>query len=221
MIDKDILKDKFPFWDKLTDEEAKMISSNSRIETFPKGSMINRSGNECRGMLRICKGYIRVYFLSEEGREVTLFRLSEGDICVFSASCLLDSIVFDVFIEAVENTEAILIPSPVLHQIMQENVYVELFLCKTANERFSDAMWTMQQILFMGADRRVAIFLLDEIARTGLTTVEYTHDEIARLIGSAREVVSKILKIFSKEGIVELKRGKIQIIDKEKLKSLV
>ena len=80
-------------------------------------------------------------------------------------------------------------------------------------------MWTMQQILFMGIDRRVAIFLWDEMLRNG-PVIPLTHDEIARCIGSAREVVTKVLRYFSQEGIVSLSRGKVTIIDREKLRAL-
>ena len=215
------MKTKFPFWDKLSADEADIITKNSRLELFKKGEIINRSAEECKGLMRLNTGQIRVYFLSEDGREVTLFRLLEDDICALSASCLIDSIAFDVVIEAVEETEVLLIPSQVLHQVMEKNPYVELFLSKTANERFSDAMLTMQQMLFMGADQRVAAFLWDEFVKTKSTTICYTHDEIARLIGSAREVVSRILNVFKKEGIVVLSRGKVEIINKEKLKSFL
>lgn len=94
-----------------------------------------------------------------------------------------------------------------------------LYLQKQANERFSDVIWTMQQILFMGVDQRIAIFLWDEIAKIKQTTLTYTHDEVARLIGSAREVVTRILKYFVQEGVLRLSRGKIEVIDKDKLKT--
>ena len=213
------LQEVFPFWDKLTYEEIKLITDHCQTKKFLKGDIINQTEEGCRGAIVLHNGQIRTYIISDEGREVTLYRLHANDICVLSASCLLDTIVFDVIIEAIEDTEVTLIPAPILHQVMENNPYVELFLTKAANERFSDAMWTMQQILFMGADRRVAIFLWDEIAKTGKTTLSYTHDEVARLIGSAREVVTRILKYFANEEIVKLSRGKIEIIDKEKLKS--
>lgn len=215
------LSSKFLFWNKLSPVEAASITSHARQESFHKGEVINRSAEECRGLMSLSKGQLRVYFISEDGREVTLFRLMTGDVCALSASCLLDSIAFDVVIEAVEDTEVTLIPSQILHRIIEKNPYVELFMSKTLNERFTDAMLTMQQMLFMGADRRVAIFLWDEYAKTGSPVISYTHDEIARLIGSAREVVSRILNIFKKEGIVALSRGKVEIINKQKLKDLL
>lgn len=129
----------------------------------------------------------------------------------------MDSIVFEVIIEAVEDTEVLLIPSSVLMHIKEKNPWVDAFLYKKATERFSDVMWTMQQILFLGADKRVAIFLWDEMTRTKTATLLFTHEEIAKMIGSAREVVSKVLKYLAKEKIIAYGRGKIEILDKERL----
>lgn len=219
MEQKKLLREILPFWDKLSDSEARILIDGSIRESFEKGRMLSYSDEGCKGAILLLSGQIRVYIISDEGREVTLYRLHKGDVCVLSASCLLDSIAFDVFIEAIEKTEVILIPSPVLHNVMEKNPYVELYLQKQANERFSDVVWMMQQILFMGADKRVAIFLWDEMIKKNETTLFYTHDEVARYIGSAREVVTRILKYFAKEGVVKLSRGKIEIISKEKLKS--
>lgn len=208
-----------PFWEKLSVDEKNLLKSRSVIETFDKGELLNRADESCKGMLILRSGQIRVYMLSDEGREVTLYRLRKGDVCALSASCVLDALTFDVIIEAREVTQAILIPTAILQQIISKNLYMELYLQKQVNERFSDVMWAMQQILFMGIDRRIAIFLWDEMSKTGQMQLTYTHDEIARLIGSAREVVTRVLKYFVQEGVLKLSRGRIEIVDKQKLKS--
>ncbi len=213
-----VLEKGFPFWDRLSDLERGMLVKNSIVVSFDKETLIHRVDQKCAGVLLILSGQIRAYILSEDGREVTLYRLSQGDNCVLSASCVLDAIAFDILIEAVEDTEVILIPLSYFKQLMEQNVYVELFTYRSSTERFSDVMWTMQQILFMKADQRLAIFLWDEILKRKDNTIYYTHDQIARYMGSAREVVSRTLKYFSEEGIVKLSRGKITVIDKEKLK---
>ena len=138
---------------------------------------------------------------------------------MLSSSCLMDAIVFDVLIEAMEDTQVLTLPVNALAPLTQQKPEVELFLYKTASERFSDIMWTIQQILFMGMDWRTAIFLWDEYTRQG-EVIPMTHDEVARYIGSAREVVTKVLKYFAQEGIVALRRGKITILDKNKLRQL-
>lgn len=220
-IMSETLEEIFPFWKELLPEEKGMVKQNARVETYKKGDVINRTTEECKGLMAVRTGQLRTYILSEEGREVTLFRVQEEEICVLSASCLMDSIIFDVWIEAMEQTEVIIIPASVLHQMKEKNPYVELYLYKTATEKFSEVMWTMQQILFLRIDQRVAAFLWDEMQRQKSMTINITHDEIARYIGSAREVVTKVLKYLAQEKIVELKRGKVEIVNKEKLKKLL
>ena len=212
------LKKGFPFWGQLLDGERELLIKNSIVVRFRKEMPIHRTDQKCAGVLLILSGQIRAYILSEDGREVTLYRLFSGDNCVLSASCVLDAVAFDILIEAVEDTEVILIPLSYFKQLMEQNVYVELFTYRSSTERFSDVMWTMQQILFMKEDQRLAIFLWDEILKRKDNTIYYTHDQIARYMGSAREVVSRALKYFSEEGIVTVSRGKITVLDKEKLK---
>lgn len=218
-MDRDILKSGIPFWEHLSVEEQELLATYSVNVHYQKGATIHRSDERCAGLLLVHSGQIRAYILSEDGREVTLYRLFQGDTCVLSASCVLDEVAFDVMIDAVEDTDAMLIPIGIFHQLMETNVHVELFSYKMATERFSDVMWSMQQILFMGVDRRLAIFLWDEMVKNGKDTVSYTHDQMARYIGSAREVVSRMLKYFSQEGIISQSRGSIRILDREKLKA--
>lgn len=212
------MKKALPFWKHLKEDERELLSKNSSKVCFQKEESIHRNEEKCAGMIIVLSGQIRAFILSEDGRDITLYRLRNGEVCILSASCVLDAVAFDVFIEAVEETQALLIPLNVFHKLMEENVYVELFTYKLSTERFSDVMWTMQQILFMRADQRLAVFLWDELTRTTQKELCYTHEQIAKYIGSAREVVTRMLKYFQKEGIVELARGKILIEDRNKLK---
>ena len=212
------LKSLFPFWSKLTDAEKSVIEKAVFTEKFNKGMLMHRTEDSCKGLMTVLSGQLRTYIVSEEGREVTLFRVNAKEVCVLSASCLMDTITFDVLIEATEETEVLVLPSAILNQLMQQNSQVELFLYKSATEKFSDVMWTMQQILFLKIDQRVAQFLWDEMVQKNTMTLSLTHDEIARYIGSAREVVTKVLKYMVKEQVLELKRGTIIILDKEKLR---
>lgn len=207
----------FPFWDKLSNREKTQIIEASYIENYEKGNLMYRSKDNCKGLMTVQSGQLRTYIVSEEGREVTLFRVHDQDVCVLSASCLMDSIDFDVVIEAVEQTEVIVIPSVDLNHIMKSNPYVELYMYKAASEKFTEVMWTMQKILFQKMDQRIAQFLIDEMKHKNENVLEVTHDEIARYIGSAREVVTKGLKYLAEQGLIELKRGKIVIVDHERL----
>ena len=208
----------FPFWDNLKEEEKIFLAENIVNVEYKKGSIIYQNEQTCKGLMLIKKGQLRTFIVSEEGREVTLFRVRTNDLCVLSASCLMESFVFNVMIDAMEDTNVLMIPSEILSKIIEQHMEIELYMYKTSTEHFSDVMWTVQQILFLGVDKRVARFIFDEMQMTKSNSIYFTHDEIARLIGSAREVVTKVLKYFSDEGLVVLGRGKITVKDKEKLK---
>ena len=224
MIEKNELayiKSRLDFWDKLSESEINLLENNIANVSYNKGFNLHSTDSECLGVLLIKNGGLRVYILSEDGREITLYRLSPGDVCVLSASCIINSITFDVHIDAESDTDAYLINIGAFSKLSNQNVYVENFAYKNTNERFSDVMWAMEQILFMSFDKRLAIFLLDEITKTNSNELHLTQEQIAKYIGSAREVVSRMLKVFQSEGILEQSRGSIHIIDKEKLRELI
>ena len=207
----------FSFWKDLTKSQRTFLEQNLRTEVFSAGKLIHRSDGECRGVMAVLSGSLRVYCVSDEGREVTLYRVEKGDVCILSASCLMDSIVFDVLIEAVEETTVSLIPSAALHKVELENPLVELYIYKNATEKFSEVLWTIQQVLFMKIDQRIALALHDERLRQKSNVLSVTHEDLAKQIGSVREVVSKTLKYMEEEGLVRLGRGKIEILDAGKL----
>lgn len=209
----------FPFWNEISESDRKFICDNSLALTYPKGAGVH-DGNECSGVIFVRSGSLRVYIMSEDGKDITLYRLHEGDMCMLSASCVLKSITFDVFVNAEENSECYIISGYAFAEVSARNPQVKIFALETAVSRFSDVMWIMQQILFMSMDKRLAIFLSDETARTNSDTVILTHEQIARYIGSAREVVSRMLKYFANEGIVEVSRKGIKILDKKRLRKL-
>lgn len=211
----------FPFWNKLTDLEKEEVSNACFTEQYDKGMQMRRSEETCKGLLTVETGKMRVYTVSKEGREVTLFTVGDNEVCVLSASCLMDSIQFDVIIEAAEATDVVIMPITCLNKLMNSNIYVELFMYKRATEKFTDVMWTIQQILFQNMDQRVAKYIWDEYCATESTTLLTTHDEIARYVGSSREVVTRILKNIAEDNSIELGRGKITILEPEILKKRV
>jgi CRP/FNR family transcriptional regulator, anaerobic regulatory protein len=219
--DQAFIKSMLPFWNRLSDTQAELLFRNARKLTYAPGENVHASANDCVGVLLIKSGELRAYILSDEGKEVTLFRMREGEACVLSASCLIHSITFDIFIDAVDASELYLIDAQAFSQLLTENVYVENFMLRVTAERFSEVMWAMEQILFMSFDRRLAIFLLDETAKTGADNITMTHEQIAHYVGSAREVVSRMLKYFAKEGMVAVHRGGVEITDKQKLRKLL
>ncbi len=215
-----VYREIFPFWDRIPEKDREDICQHSHVVTYPKGTNIH-DGNECSGVILVRSGCLRLYMMSEEGKDITLYRLQKGDMCMLSASCVLEAITFDVLIDAEEESECYVISGPVFAAVSERNPDIRIFALEAAVGRFSDVMWVMQQILFMSMDKRLAIFLSDEAARTGSDTITLTHGQIARYMGSAREVVSRMLKYFSNEKIVEVSRGGIRILDKKRLRKLI
>ncbi len=205
--------DAIPFLDSLGKAERELFDSSIHPAHFEKGHIIHLGTGDCVGLLYVESGSIRVYMTSNEGREVTLFRIEKGDVCVLSASCVLEAVDFEVTIEAETDTEVMELPASVFARLVRENKDVELFSYKVTTERFSDVMWAMQQILFLSFDKRLAGFLIQECQKNNTDTICMTHDQIAKNLGSAREVVSRMLKNFEKEGMVSLSKGRITLTD--------
>lgn len=217
----ELIKQVLPFWENLTNIQQNFLTEHSFSSSYQKGQELLSNENECIGVLILKKGNIRAYITSEEGREITIYRMEHHDVCILSASCVLQTIDFHVFVHAESDCEIIQISVPAFLKLTNDNIYVELFSYKLATERFADMMWAMQQILFTSFDKRLATFLMEETTRENTDTLHMTHEQIAKYMGSAREVVSRMLNYFAKEGYVTLSRGTIQIIDFDKLKQLI
>lgn len=214
-----IYRDIFPFWETISQKDRDELCYHSLAMTYPKGTTIH-DGTECAGVFLVRTGCLRVYMLSEQGKEITLYRLHTGDMCMLAASCVLQTITFDVMVDAEENSECYVISGPAFAAVSERNPDIKIFALETAVSRFSDVMWVMQQILFMSMDKRLAIFLLDETARTGNDIINLTHEQIAKYMGSAREVVTRMLKYFAAEGTVSLSRGGVTVLNKQRLREL-
>jgi len=210
----------FPFWNKLTDIQKEKLCNSITFVKYNKGQNVHGSSGECTGVIFLKTGIVRAYLLSEEGKEVTLYRLYTGDVCMLSAACAIQNITFDVFIDAEEDCEAYIIKSDAFSALMSESLEVENFALRITTMRFSEVIWAMQQILFMSFDKRLAVFLIDELAKSDGDIVKMTQEQIAKYVGSAREVVSRMLKYFAFEGIVEVSRGGVKVIDKKHLKEI-
>lgn len=218
--DYHLLKQTLPFWQHLNQNEKNILINNASIIEYQSGQLIHHGKNDCVGILIIVSGKLRTYMISNEGKEITLFYLQPHNVCVLSAACILDSIDFEVLVEAKTICQIIQISSAAFLQLSKQNIYVELFSYKLATERFSDVMWAMQQLLFMSFDQRLAAYLIEASDRTNSLDIKITHEQIAQDLNSAREVVSRMLKHFAKEGYVHLSRGKIHLINKQALASL-
>ncbi|MDD3765823.1 MAG: Crp/Fnr family transcriptional regulator [Eubacteriales bacterium] len=214
------LKNSLTFWDKLTKQQADYIVSNTSLLQYRQKEHIHSGIHDCIGVVVVKKGRLRNYILSDEGKEVTLFRLNSGEVSVLTASCAVESVNFDIQVDAEHDSDIFIIKPEVFKKLCAENIYVENYFFKTLASHFSDVMAAMEQILFLSFEKRLALFLINQSELDGCEYIRMTHESIANHMGSAREVVSRMLKYFQKEGIVELSRGDIGIINREKLERI-
>ena len=208
------------FWDTLNDEERDFFERSSSIRVCEKDEMIFGLGGSCPGMIYVIDGSIRVFILSEEGREVTLFRVEEGESCILSASCVLSQISFETHMVATEKTRILTVGAGAYEKLMNSNLALRCFTYELAAERFSSVVCVMEQILFARFDRRLAGFLIREFEKSGNPEIRMTQEEMAREVSSAREVVARMLKQFSSDGLIESRRGSVILRDIEALREL-
>lgn len=212
--------DFFPFWDQLTREQREEIRQYSSLRTARKGEIIHNGSNDCLGLLLICSGQLRAYIVSEEGREITVYRLCERDICLLSASCMMQSIQFDITIEAEKDTQMWVIPPDIYRRLMENSAPAANYTNQIMGDRFSEVMWLLEQIMWKSFDKRLAGFLLEESRLEDSLSLKITHEKIANHMGTAREVVTRMLRYFQKEGLVRLTRGTVEILDLKGLSRL-
>ena len=210
----------FPVWDQLNMTQKSRILDSLIERQIKKGTMIHNGSMDCTGLLLVKHGQLRAYILSDEGREITLYRLFDRDMCLFSASCIMRSIQFDVAIEVEKDTSLWIIPPEVYKTIMEESAAAANYTNELMASRFSDVMWLMEQIMWKSFDKRLAAFLLEESSIEESTVLKITHETIANHLGTAREVVTRMLRYFQSEGMVKLTRGTVEITNEERLRQM-
>ena len=209
-----------PFWNKLTPDQQQRIREVVVFRSVKKGTQIQDSSAECLGLVMVCSGQLRAYILSEDGREITISRLFEYDVSLLSASCVMPDMQFNVMIEAEKDTEFWSIPACMFKNLVDESLAVSNYSRSLLSGNFSELMWLMEQIMWKSFDKRLAAFLLEEAAIEGSQSLKITHEKIANHMGTAREVVTRMLRYFQSEGMVRLTRGAIEIVDEDKLEAI-
>lgn len=207
-------------WDKRTDVQRRALEAAASPRRLEAGGQISGAGEECVGLLAVRSGRLRAYIVSDAGREITLYRLFERDICLFSASCVMRSLQFEVSIEAEQASELLVVSPDVYKRVMEESAPLANYTNELMASRFSEVMWLVEQILWKSFDRRLAAFLIEESALEGGEELRITHERIAAHLGTAREVVTRMLRYFQAEGLVSISRGTVRIENRRGLEAL-
>ena len=210
----------FPIWDQLTARQQQLIESSLLSRSVKKGEIVHNGSADCAGLMLIGSGQLRAYMLSADGREMTLYRLFEMDICLFSASCVMSSVQFEMMIEAEKDSQLLILPPHIYRQVLNESAAMANYTNEIMASRFSEVMWLMEQIMWKSFDKRLAAFLLEEAALEDSPSLKITHETIGNHLGNPREVVTRMLRYFQSEGMVSLSRGTVEITDEKKLRKL-
>jgi len=207
-------------FEKLTKSQQNALIKSSFVRSLSKGELLHNGSQDCTGLILVISGQLRAFTISDDGREITMYRLFERDICLFSASCVMNSIQFDITITAEKATEVLVIPSEVYKSIMEVSAPLANYTNEIMASRFSEVMWLIDQIMWKSFDKRLAEFLLNEANIEGSDTLKITHEAIGNHLGNPREVVTRMLKYFVNDGLISLSRGTIKITDKNGLEKI-
>ena len=210
----------FPIWKKLTREQQERILTVSEFKKVQAGTNLHDGSPDCKGLMIVCSGQLRSYMLSDEGREVTICRFFDMDVCLFSAACVMPNMQFSILIAAEKDCELWIIPACLYKNLMEESQPIASYSCDLVTSHFSDLLWLMEQVMWKKMDERLAEFLLTESAIEGDTQLRITHETIANHLGTHREVVTRMLRYFQSEGMVRLTRGAVEITDEKRLSAL-
>lgn len=213
------LSEYFPVWDQLTKAQQNMLERSAVYREIPKGTLLHHGDLDCLGMILVESGRLRAYIVSEEGKEITIYRLLSRDICLFSASCMMKNIQFEVTVEAETEAAVRIIPPAAFRGVMEESAAMANYVNELMAGRLSDVVWLMEQVMWKSFDSRLAAFLLEESALEESDVLKITQEKIADHLGTAREVVTRMLRYFQGEGAVKLSRGTVEILDRKKLEA--
>lgn len=214
------LKDTFPFFNYLHKDKLNEFISKVYVMDFSKGSVILNEGAYCDNMVLILHGSVRVYKLSPNGKEITLYHLGSGETCILVVSCLMGNTNYPAIAEVEETVKLVIIPAAYYKKLFSEEPLWQSFIFNTLSNRLMEVMLLIDEVVFKSIDTRLAVFLLERLTNKDNNQLELTHEKIAFELGTAREVISRILKNFEKKGILSLSRGKILINNIEDLKKI-
>lgn len=215
------LCDTYTFLNELDNNVESIVKSSLIVKDFDINTALMNEGSQCLGFSLILSGTIRVYRISDKGKEVTLYKLSKGDTCYLSMSCMLSNKVYPAFAEVVETAKIVFIPNTVFNTYIYDSLDFQKYMVKNLFTKYSDLIGLLEEIAFERMDSRIAKYLINVSKSTNNSNYIYlTQEKIAQELGTSREVVTRILTDFKNKDIITSQRGKITILDKNKLQSI-
>lgn len=211
-----VLLNTFEFLSQLDERKLEKLIENIHVRSFEGGTIILQEGNACENMVFILKGSIRVYKLSPEGREITLYHIGKGETCIILNSCIIENSNYPAIAEVEEDAQLAIISSIYFNELIFSAPSYQKYIFHIVSKRLTEVLTIVDEVVFKHMDTRIAAFLYEKTLKDG-NKLEITHEKISLEIGSAREVVSRILKDFEKQNILTLSRGIINITNMKKI----
>lgn len=216
-----LLCNTYGFLNDLSLEAQELIKSSLIVKNFDVDESLIREGEQCLGFSLILDGVIRVYRISDKGKEVTLYRLSKGDTCYLSMSCMISDKSYPAFAEVVEPAKIAFIPMSLFNNYIYNNLDFQKYLVKNLFGKYYGLINLLEEITFERMDSRIAKYLINTSSLTNNSNYIYlTQEKIAQELGTSREVVTRILTDFKNKDLIKAQRGKITIIDRDTLESM-
>lgn len=208
----------FPLLRDANDEIIKAFQREAFYAQIPAGREIFFPGDEVNAIALLISGTVRVYKVSETGREITLYRFLSGESCILTANAILNNQSFSAIATVEEDSEAIMIPAHSFKKWMNKYELWRDFLYNLLAQRLSSVLEIVDEVAFGRMDARIAVFLLERSKEQNPLPI--THQEIADELGSSREVISRILGSIANKGLIQLGRGTIEILDNDSLQQI-
>lgn len=208
----------YSFIDNLDESIKSILKSSLVVENFDSNYQIMAKGGQCRGFSLILEGTIRVYKISDKGKEVTLYKLSSGDTCYLSISCILTNETYPAFAEVVDKTKIVFIPNDIFNKYIYNSLNFQKYMVNNLFTKYTEVINLLEEITFDSMDVRISKYLIDASRKINNSNFLYlTQERISQELGTSREVVTRILMDFKNKDIITTQRGKITIINREKL----
>ena len=209
----------FPGLESLENDAKVILESAAQDAIVPVGTTVFTSGAACENYLLVIDGSVRVQMVSENGREIVLYRVENGQTCIMTTTCLMSHENYTA--EAITETDvnAVIIPAQTFHKLIDCSTVFRTFVFSSYSTRLADLLMLVDEVAFHRIDVRLAKFLSERMG--GQSLLKTTHQELAVELGSAREVISRQLKDFENRGWVKLSRGQVEVTDLKALTNLM
>ncbi len=198
---------KFPFYAAMSDADKALLRSKVMPREIGRGQIMTGDNRRCTGIPMVMKGKLRLFRLSEKGREMTLYRIGEGELCILAAICALGDTEYDFTIEAEKDSVLAIIPPDTFKELLYRSDAFRIHVFNALASRLILSIETIEMLIFMSIEERLIEYLQRSANAAG--EVKITHEQLAIELGSSREVITRQLQKMEEKGILSLKRGKI------------